>query len=76
MDKPHKFSSTQLQMPTDITEVFLEKGKELIRKNELFGDGFETDPHITILYGIHEPYPTPKLIDIIETYPKFTVTLG
>lgn len=76
MDKPHKYSSTQVQMPTGVTETFLALGKELVSTASLFGDGFETDPHVTVLYGIHEDYPTPLLIDIIETHPKFTVTLG
>lgn len=76
MDKPYEFSSTQVQMSPDVCEEFLELGKGLINTSDLFGDGFELDPHITILYGIHEEYPTPKLIDIVETYPKFTVTLG
>ena len=76
MDKPHEFSSTQIQMSDDVSEEFLKLGKDLINKSDLFGDGFELDPHVTILYGIHEEYPTPKLVDVIETYPKFTVTLG
>lgn len=63
-------------MPSDVEEVFLALGKELVPTASLFGDGFETDPHVTILYGIHEDYSTPPLIDIIETHPKFSVTLG
>lgn len=76
MDKPHKYSSTQVQMPFDVESTFLELGKELVSVSDLFGDGMETDPHVTLLYGIHEDYPMPLLIDVIETHPKFTVTLG
>ena len=76
MDKPYKYSSVQVQMIPDISERFLSLGKELIPNTNLFGDGFETDPHVTLLYGIHEEHPTLPLIDILETHPKFTVTLG
>ena len=76
MDKPYKYSSTQTQMSPDVIENFLSLGKELISNTDLFGDGFETDPHVTILYGIHDEYPTPQIIDILETHPKFAITLG
>lgn len=76
MDKPHKYSSTQVQMSPDVSDEFLSLGKGLISNSNLFGDGFETDPHITLLYGIHEEYPTPQLVDILETHPKFNLTLS
>ena len=76
MNKPYKFSTTQVDFSEDTKRAFLEKGKELISEKDLFGDGFETEPHVTILYGIHETYPIPELVDIIETYPRFSVTLG
>lgn len=76
MDKPYKYSSTQVQMSPDVSDEFLLRAKELIPNKDLFGDGLEDDPHITLLYGIHEEHPTLQLVDIIETHPKFTVTLG
>lgn len=63
-------------MSDDVAENFLSIGKDLIPSSKLFGDGFETDPHITLLYGIHEEYPTSQLVDILETHPKFNVTLS
>lgn len=76
MDKQYKFSTTQVDLSDEAASKFLETGKDLISQKDLFGDGFETTPHVTILYGIHESHPIPQLVDIIETYPRFTVVLG
>ena len=76
MNKQYKFSTTQLDFPEDAARVFLERGKDLVSEKDLFGDGFETGPHVTVLYGIHDEYPNPEIVDIIETYPRFNVTLG
>ena len=76
MEKKYKFSTTQVDLSEETTSKFLETGKDLISQKDLFGDGFETSPHVTILYGIHESYPIPPLVDIIETFPRFTVVLG
>ena len=37
--------------------------------------GLENEPHITILSGIHAIHPSIELMEIIETYPKISVTL-
>jgi 2'-5' RNA ligase len=76
MDKKHRFSTTQVDFPDDTSRAFKEMTKPLVSEKDLFGDGFETGPHVTILYGIHEEQPSPKIVDIIETYPRFSITLG
>lgn len=75
-NKIYDFSSTQIILNEELTQLILERGVDLIDSKDLSGDGFEDKPHITVLYGIHDLDPTPKLIEVVETYPKFTITLG
>lgn len=75
-DKTYDYSSTQIDLNEELAQSFLERGTSLVSKKDLTGDGFEDNPHVTVLYGIHDLDPTPQIIDIIETYPKFSITLG
>lgn len=79
--KKYPFSTTQVDLSPTIRSIFLEKRKKIIDKSKLYKPnsdfyGLPNNPHITILYGIHAEHPSAKLIDIIETYPKFTIILG
>jgi len=75
-DKEYDYSSSQINMNEEWTSIFLDRGRELISKKDLSGTGLETNPHVTVLYGIHDLDPSPKIVDIIETYPRFNITLG
>ena len=76
----HEYSSTQVNFSPEATKEFLSSQKSLINKNDLYkpnsGMGLEINPHVTILFGIHAKHPSIDLMNIIETYPKITVTLG
>lgn len=74
----YEFSNTQIQLPQIISEKVLFEGKNLVKKQHLYKEnqGYEDNPHITILYGIHSDSPPLKLIDAFESYPKFTIRLG
>ena len=76
----HDYSSTQVNFSPSATEEFFSRRKSLINKSDLYkpgnGMGFEDDPHVTILTGIHAKHPSIELMEIIETYPKLVVTLG
>ena len=70
------FSCLQAVFPEESSNNFLDATKGLIPVNNLNGDGLEERPHVTILYGIHTPYLTPDVVEIIETQPRFPVILG
>ena len=74
----YNFSNTQIQIPSDLSKIFLHRGRQLVRSADLYKEhqGYEDNPHITVLFGIHDEEPPLELVDALETYPKFTVTMG
>jgi 2'-5' RNA ligase len=58
-DGPYKFSSTQLDIPDPLKGQIKELGKRLIPNDVLAADGRETDPHVTVRYGLHNSDPGP-----------------
>lgn len=71
---PHKFSSTQIDMPPDIAERVLAMAAR-IPEDHLADDGRETDPHVTVRYGLH----TSEAADVqrvLAGEPPITFKLG
>lgn len=53
-EKPtKKFSSTQVDMPAAVSGSILDASRSFIAENDLAGDGRETEPHVTVKYGLH-----------------------
>ncbi len=79
-DKKHQYSSIHINFSSEAAHRFLAETKTIIKKSELHGQdsgrGLEKDPHITVLYGLHDVNPPLCAIDILETYPKFVIVLG
>lgn len=77
-DLKYPYSNTQVQFPPEVAEPFLTKGKKIVKQSDLYSSdkGYENNPHVTVLYGLHDQEPSMKLLDLIETHPKFTVRLG
>lgn len=80
-NKKYPYSSTHVEMSSDVADAFLKKGKEIVSRSQLYKSdnkffGLTNKPHITVLYGIHATDPSVELMDIVETYPKFTITLS
>ena len=75
-DRKYDFSSVHVNTDDDFVDNFLSVNKNLIDEKNLFGDGFEDEPHVTIFYGLHSLDPAKKIIDIFEDYPRFELTLG
>jgi 2'-5' RNA ligase len=73
-DGPHKFSSTQVQLPKDISAKVLALSQG-IPDDELADDGKETDIHITVKYGIHTE-DAENIRKLIEGFGEITATLG
>jgi len=57
-DEPsdYKFSSTQVNLPKEIADQIIAFGKR-IPDTDLADDGRETEPHITVKYGLHGSDP-------------------
>lgn len=74
----HKYSSTQLDIPEPVRGEILRFGTELIRNIHLYdedGYGRETQPHVTVVYGLHDDSPQP-LYAKTEGFEPITLTLG
>jgi 2'-5' RNA ligase len=50
-EEAHEYATTQAVPPEDIVEL-VKKAQEAIGKEDLHGDGFGPEPHVTILYGL------------------------
>lgn len=76
----HQYSSIQANFTSEAADLFKAKSKELIQRKYLYKPdmsmGFEDNPHVTILFGLHDATPPLCGMDIIETHPKFNITLG
>jgi len=61
--KAHDYSSTQVNLPQQFADAF-RKAAAKIPDSDLAEDGRETEPHITVFYGLHtnEPADVQKLI--------------
>lgn len=51
-----EFASTQINLPKPLANAVLEVGKR-IAKSDLAEKGLETEPHVTVKYGIHSDNP-------------------
>lgn len=58
-EEEHEFSSTQLDLPSDLSESIHAWGVEQIDDSELTGDGRQDvdDMHVTVLYGLEAQTP-------------------
>lgn len=74
IDNSHKFSSTQISLPYNLTERIKRFGR-MIPDEFLAGDGRETDIHVTVKYGLHTTNPN-EVEDIIKSFGDFPITLG
>jgi 2'-5' RNA ligase len=71
---PRQYSSTQFDLPADVAERVLALGR-MIRDEDLVYDGRETEPHVTIKYGLESADPN-VVREIAETHGPITFTIG
>lgn len=71
---PHKFASTQIQVPEPLASEIRELG-QMIPDEQLTEDGREDDIHVTVKYGLHADDPA-KLQELLNGQPPITVTMG
>lgn len=76
----YEYSSIQANFSSEASRQFLKESKKLIKSSDLYkpesDKGFESNPHVTILYGLHDVNPPICAMDIINSHPKFNISLG
>lgn len=72
--KPSKNATVMILMPHELAWKMLKAAEHFIAEEDLAGDGFEDEPHITIKYGVEETLDA--LIGLVHSQPAFEVTLG
>lgn len=70
----HTYSSTQIELPPATAAAVKALGAS-IPKADLAEDGKETDPHVTVKYGLHTG-DVEKVREVLADEPPITVTLG
>ncbi len=74
----YKFSSTQINLPKELSEEIIDWGKKHISDDEIFAEdglGREDEIHITVLYGLHDKKPD-DVQKILENIKPFEISLG
>ncbi len=70
----HKFSSTQVDLPTEVATKIRSLG-DRIPDTDLAADGREQKPHVTVKYGLHTK-DAESVRRLLANEPPITVTLG
>jgi phage portal protein BeeE len=70
----HSFATTHIGLPDPIAHALLTFAGG-IAADDLAADGIETDPHVTVLYGIHSDDPA-AVVALLADEPPPTLTLG
>jgi len=70
----HKFSSTQVDLPNEHAKAVRALGRT-IPQSDLAGDGRETEPHITVKYGLHTA-DAEKVRSILADQGPIEATIG
>lgn len=70
----YKFSSTQVNLPTDVV-ARVKKLAKAIPDKDLAADGREDTPHVTIKYGLHTN-DAEDVAQLLADEPPVTVTFG
>ncbi len=81
LEDVYKYSSTQINVPAPLADFVIKWGRKYVPEDALYYDpeggcGRETEPHITVLYGLTEAEPTKELLDLVRQTRPFTVRLG
>lgn len=76
----YKYGFTAVNLPAAHADYIIKWGREMIPDEHLYHDanggcGRETEPHITVLYGLTDPVPSKELIELVRKTPPFTVRL-
>lgn len=71
----HKFSSTQIGLTGQMADIIRKMGRS-IPDADLAPDGRESDPHVTVKYGLHFQTPSTRLRQALKQFGPITLKLG
>lgn len=75
----YSFSSTQVNLPSEISKKIIDWGKKNIKDEDVYqvGNKFgrENEIHVTVLYGLHDDSPN-SIRRLIEKEPPVELSLG
>jgi len=72
----HDFSSAHALLPADLAKSVIDWGKENIPDKDVNNEfGREDEPHVTVLYGLHDLYPD-GVRDFLNNEKSFEIKLG
>ncbi len=71
----HTYQSTQINLPPYVGDRILALGR-LVRTEDLAGDGRETQPHITVKYGLLPEVTAEQVRQCVNGWGAFVVTFG
>lgn len=78
---PHDYSCVMINLPEDMANQVMAWGKLHVKDEDVFvdkkgGKGRETEPHVTVLYGLIDENPTDMLKQVFEHTAPFDIKLG
>lgn len=71
----YAYASTQVNLPKPLADKVLRAGKSLISDSDLAAHGRETEPHVTLKFGLHGEDPV-VMQRLLENEPPIKVRLG
>jgi hypothetical protein len=78
---PHDYSCVLINLPEELGEQIMAWGKVQVNDSDIYVDdeggmGRETEPHVTVLYGLYDREPSDALMEVFERTAKFDIKLG
>lgn len=71
-----KFGCLMLFLTANAAEEFIDWSHAKVKESDLADDGFEPEPHITVLYGFHEDVTASEIESTIGNWGYVEVSLG
>jgi 2'-5' RNA ligase len=72
----HDYSCAMVRLPDPIAKKIMSWGKRKVPNEDVYeAEGREDDPHVTVLYGIHDANPL-STTRLLRTEPSFKAELG
>jgi 2'-5' RNA ligase len=71
-----KFGCLMLMLSATPSEEILQWSRQRIRSEDLAEDGYEQEPHVTVLYGFHPDVQPTEIEDTIKDFGPVTIELG
>lgn len=74
---PHKYGSTQVNLPPEISSTIITLGQTIDSDDlELSEGGLETNPHVTIKYGLLDSVTVDDVISVLSNVSPVRLALG